>query len=634
MGLFKTLRPLLLVLAELLLLSIYATTRSRLAATLGEFSLFASGILDPVLAASTVLAYSLITAVAYDSLIIAALNGAWFYIVSTFIFGSRGGVFTLDGFTYFLSILVVGFYFIYVKMIRGDVLKYFPHSIAVLGRRRILGSRFFPAFLAIYFYALSASITPSFLLGKISGFNILVLQLLPINILFSSLSVYITSSCADSPIGLKDAITGCIGFAVASATGLLAVTVLASEFLWYFSVEVGYRLSDVVDLLGEGGLDLGFGIGVARKGKRLDPVKLPGLGAMGDDWYWGRLGVQLSINPEKLANTHVIVIGSSGMGKSTFVKNLVKELASREGLNIMIFDPHGEYIELAGLVGNVTLINPWDLGLNILHLGSRSPRERARRLSDIVAGFFNLGPIQRRALEDLIVETYRRKGILEEDRSTWSRQPPTLRDLVETCVEESSSKEVYASLLPYVRTLEETLSHGVEAGGVPSLLEGNVIVDLSSAPDDYAKLIYVDLILQQALGEMHKRGLNRRLVIVVEEAASLTRSRVLEEALSRLYMESRKFGFSIISVVQNPFTLPESIIMNSGVRVVFGLGEPRSISYVARLLSPGGPSEKLRLIEKTLSKLRPGYYMVSLLGSENIFLASKTYKPNRQGVAS
>ncbi|MGC9011353.1 ATP-binding protein [Thermogladius sp.] len=616
-------RALLLLVAELTLSAFYVYYFSKTGVSGGHLALFQVVALAPLVAVVVSVVYGLIASIVYTSVVLGALNSVWLYFLLVNFTGSAE-LASFDNLVYLATVAGISLYFVYSKLLHVDVLKYLAGSVSAIS---YVGKRGWAAFvepLPMYFYSLAVFNIVSYYASAVTDLPLNALPMLPANIVLGVVTAYIyTAVHADGRGGVQ--LVKAMELAAVSSSGLLAPAILLSELLYGLSVDVGYRFGGVSGLMSENGLNLGVGLGVARRGRRICPVELKGFEEPAEDWYWACLGVPLKLDPGRLVNSHMIVAGSSGMGKTTFVKSLVRDIASRGDVDVLVFDPHNEYVDLLETLG-ARSINPRQMGVNILYLGLSSPRERARRLADIVSSFFNLGPLQRRALEELIVKAYERKGIVDGDERTWTREPPSLRDLVEMCESEPSGKPSCSSILPYVKTLEEAFYQPQATRGGSWTLEGSAIINLSDIPDDYTRFIYVDTILQLVLSQMYSRSARRRLVIVLDEAALLMRSRAVEDVMSRLYMESRKFGFSVILVVQNPYLLPESIIVNSGIRVVFGLGEPRSVSYAARILSPGGPPGRSRLVEKTLANLKPGYYLVGLLGSENIFLATR-YKP-------
>ncbi|WP_440060085.1 ATP-binding protein [Thermogladius sp. 4427co] len=633
MSSFKPYRIFSLILIEIVLITIISNLpilfRLAPGGTRGLNGLLA-GVLSPVIFGVFAFGFFVLTAAVYRSVIIGFLNMSWFMFAAGLFKPPSLPLFTSDLILYLVPTFLVGGFIIYSKLFsKKEILAFLKPSFKTLRQIpwRHRSSLFFLAS-SIYFYTLSGLVFFAYLFSItfFPDLDIGIFESLPLNISLSLLILYILAL-----LEADETISAGLWLAVCSTAGVFSTPVLLSEGLFVLSTELGFKLSGIGEILSTKGVNLGFALGVARGGWKIDVLKIPGLGSGEEEWYWSKLFKPLTCDLRKLVNSHIIVVGASGTGKTTFVKSLVRELISSGEYNVLIFDPHNEYSDLS-VDKTVRVVDPRRIGLNILSLGSRSPVEKARIIADIIASFFSLGHLQRRALEGLIIEAYRRKGIIEEDKRTWILKPPSLGDLIEICLEESSKNPIYMSLMPYLESLKEAVLPG---GGIVEdidLLENSTVIDMSSISSDYMRLIYMDTVLQLALSEMYKRGLRKKLAIVIEEAGVFVKSRVIETALSRLYMESRKFGFSIVSIAQNPTLLPEAVIVNSGVRIVFGLGEPRSVAYASKLVAAGGPPSKTRFIEKTLTNLKPGYYLVSFLGNENIFLSVMSYRSICRGV--
>ena len=84
------------------------------------------------------------------------------------------------------------------------------------------------------------------------------------------------------------------------------------------------------------------------------------------------------IDFDQVSKTHLAVLGTTGSGKSHFVKSLIKKISSDDNVKIYIFDPHGEYadelpdalgkraVEVVNFEGNPKVITSGGEVVNIL----------------------------------------------------------------------------------------------------------------------------------------------------------------------------------------------------------------------------------------------------------------------------
>ena len=355
---------------------------------------------------------------------------------------------------------------------------------------------------------------------------------------------------------------------------------------------------------------LRIGISIARAVRRLRLRRTP-------RWVWATLYPRpLGLDPAKLNNMHVLIVGMSGSGKSTLAKNMIRA-AVRQGLNILIIDFHGEYGDVIKSVGG----EAWDASqasINILELDGASPRERASEVADLIQAALGLGNLQRVMLEQAIEEAYVERGIIHEKPTTWNREPPTLLSvatLVRRWASQATSRSEQArlnSLAMYLDLLSKTF-HSQTSVSVESLLSRPVAVMLNTLPGDHVRVIYAETLLRKIAAVMYRSAPVKPLLIVVEEAHRLSRRfRKRRSLLARLLAESRKYNVGFITISQQPLDLEDAVVANSAVRAVFTLQEPRNLEYAVRLLGGSADPGTSSLLRETVRTLPRGNAVVSV----------------------
>jgi len=334
-----------------------------------------------------------------------------------------------------------------------------------------------------------------------------------------------------------------------------------------------------------------------------------------ETWFFRRTDQHIYVKLEDLNTPHIVIIGVSGTGKTTLVKHLVLESSGVYGYRFLIIDPHGEYSDLAADVP-CKVIDASKYSINPLVLENVSPRDRALQLSHVIASIFKLGFIQRKLLEEVIMKAYANKGITERPE-TWSLEPPTLKDLVKTCKELSELNPEYLRVLPYLSLISESLGEG-QPLSVGDLLQGNSIVDLSKVSSDFAKAILVETLLYMIINRMY-RAKRIPLQLVIDEIRHVMPRALGMELLSRIFMESRKFGFSTIVVSQDIKRIPKALLNNAGLRVIFALNEPESIKIAAGIIG-GAVKTKSMCVSEALRSLKQYKFLVHATGSENTYI--------------
>ncbi len=347
----------------------------------------------------------------------------------------------------------------------------------------------------------------------------------------------------------------------------------------------------------------------------------------GKTWYWRKHVEPVTIDPYSNPNPHISIFGASGTGKSSLAKTIIYQLYRNHGVNFLIIDHHNEYLDLVEyLGGEVNILDAEKAAINPLDLEGRSPRQRAIELADIIQSIFSLGYIQRNTVEEIIIETYRRKGILEDNESTWSIPAPTFYDVLRTLDDliETSPSDQYRALLkrirPYIRMLLSNVFLETRIS-LTELLSKPTIILLATLPSDQARALYLDTLLYKIINAMYQMGY-RRTAIVVDEAHHLFRRTRSKALISRLLMESRKYGLCLIVIVQQPLDVNESVILNTYIRTVFNIREHRNLDYIARSITGYTLQSTINAIKLAVANL-PKHYSILNIGDKLLIVDTK-----------
>ncbi|MEM1628798.1 MAG: type IV secretory system conjugative DNA transfer family protein, partial [Desulfurococcaceae archaeon] len=148
-----------------------------------------------------------------------------------------------------------------------------------------------------------------------------------------------------------------------------------------------------------------------------------------------------------------------------------------------------------------------------------------------------------------------------------------------------------------------------------------VVVDLSGLSSDFARALYVEALLYMVVNKMYlSKGGAVPVQIVIDEARSIMPRELGMELLSRLFMESRKFGFSMVIISQEITRIPKPLINNAGLRVFFILNEPESIELAAKIIAGGHAREKILPITAMLRSLEQHNFILHVTGVDDIYV--------------
>ncbi|AFZ27224.1 putative ATPase [Cylindrospermum stagnale PCC 7417] len=282
------------------------------------------------------------------------------------------------------------------------------------------------------------------------------------------------------------------------------------------------------------------------------------------------LGEKCWWNPAKLRNGHVVLLGTSGSGKTQTLKSLAYELPSLfPEIKIVLCDFHGD-LNLPGEAcyrldaESAHGLNPLVLDLDPKGGG---PDLQAIAVSAILRKSLKMGDNQQGLTLNAFISCYENRGIFQKERSTWTKEPPTFADLeveLHNRVEDGC-KDSEKLLLK----LAATFKYGIFSKLQPSINFPLVRFDLSSlAKVPGLSAIAAETLLKQLL-DSHKlqgeiEGKIPRCYVVIDECKEVKSS----DTLARISSEARKFGLALIVASQRDAHISGEVLANSSTKIL------------------------------------------------------------------
>jgi len=264
--------------------------------------------------------------------------------------------------------------------------------------------------------------------------------------------------------------------------------------------------------------------------------------------------IPIIIDPFELSNPNILVLGTSGGGKSYTIKLLLMR-EFLEGVDINIIDPQAEYTDLCSTFKGKSVkiapdsdnvINPMDL------MGQPLEEKKLSLLAFFRVLLGELTEGQRAILDDAIDGTYEDVGITK-DPKTWSRKPPMLESLYDHIVPLTRSEKeiIYKPAMSIVNRLKSYVSGPLKFLNQQTKIEiDNRVIsfDVRDIPD-IGKGPIMFLILEYVYNQMKKS--RKRKVLVIDEAWSIFSAGEEGEYILRLVKTCRKFNLSLIMITQD-----------------------------------------------------------------------------------
>lgn len=333
-------------------------------------------------------------------------------------------------------------------------------------------------------------------------------------------------------------------------------------------------------------------------------------------WFWRKTTGNLHVDLGELPNMHIVIFGSTGMGKTSLAKSIITQSYMLYSYNFIVIDRHNEYIDLVHVLDDKinivdalnASINPFELSQNV------SPRQRAMELADTIKAIFNLGYIQRNILEEIFIKAYELKGILQDDPLTWSKSPPSFHDVldvIEYLSQDSEYKAYVQRVSPYIKILaHDVFSHTKVS--FYELLNTPSIITIASLPSEQIKSLYVETFLHRLLNTMYTTRINNKVLLVIDEAHTIFKRERSKALINKFFMESRKYGIGIIAITQQPLDTSDAVLANTSLKIIFRINEPRNLDYISRTLAGYHDYLKIQAIKLVLSTLTKHIAVVNI----------------------
>ena len=307
-------------------------------------------------------------------------------------------------------------------------------------------------------------------------------------------------------------------------------------------------------------------------------------------------------NEEKYKNANMCVFGTSGAGKSFYIKlNILRYRLM--GIEQYIIDSEREYSKICEeLEGEILKIGPTaDSYINILEIREDSLEEGrgylATKISRLI-GFFNLifgemNEEEKAIIEEKLIEMYKRKGITFDDNSLYEykelnnkikkifksgTQMPILSDLYNILDEEADTQKFKIKLIPFVKGSLKFFNNYSNINFHNKLIVAD-IYDLGEENFKYGIYLFTEIFWDRI-----KKDREIKKAIYIDEIWRLigaTSNKEVASFIYKIFKTIRKYGGSAVAATQDIsdlFSLEDgifgkSILNNSSIKTFFSLEE-------------------------------------------------------------
>ncbi len=308
-------------------------------------------------------------------------------------------------------------------------------------------------------------------------------------------------------------------------------------------------------------------------------------------------------NTNKYKNANMCIFGSSGAGKSFYIKLLTLRFRIL-GIEQYIIDPDREYTKLCeNLNGTLLKLGPSSKSyINIFDIREESLEEGesgylATKISKLV-GFFNLifgnnNEEEKAILEEKLIEVYQEKGITFDDNSLYklnskkinikpifkeSKDMPILEDFYHILEKDSKTQKMKTKLIPFVKGSLNFFNHYTNI----ELNNKFIVADVYELGEENLK--YGLFLFTELFWDKIKKDRKIKKAIYLDEIWRLigvTSNKEVASFIYKIFKTIRKYGGSGVAITQDVsdlFSLEngnygKSILNNSEIKTFFSLEE-------------------------------------------------------------
>ncbi len=285
---------------------------------------------------------------------------------------------------------------------------------------------------------------------------------------------------------------------------------------------------------------------------------------------------------------HLMIVGQSGMGKTTCLINICKQSVEQNCFPI-VFSFHQDIDErFAKLFERVRLIECNNLGYNPLAIakdrtGERSYLDVASNLRDIFAAIYpELGDVQLGSIREAIKESYEEKG--------WSKsaeniaEAPRFGRFLEILEDKAKKEKKLETLLMRLRELRDYGLFDITSSE-QSILTFNepVLIKLHTTQNELVQRAFSFLNLYAIYKEMFYQGLKQRLerLIIFDEAHRAAKLVLI----SKMVQEARKYGIGIVLASQQAVDFDDKLFNLIGTYLVLHLTDKDAKALVKNVFT-------------------------------------------------
>jgi len=295
-------------------------------------------------------------------------------------------------------------------------------------------------------------------------------------------------------------------------------------------------------------------------------------------------------------NRHVGIFGSTGSGKTTMAKNIIRQL-HRKGIPFLIFDWEKSYRNLIREFPDIRVytvgndIHP--IFLNFLSVPPGIKYDEYMKSIISVLSEDYIGGIG----ADTMLLNYMEMAF-EETRN------PFFEDLKQIVLREINRdmgrrgrltgrsglwKETVSRQISFIsKGAAGTVINSRKHFPIEKLFSRPIVLEFGNLKSTHDRKFFIHVILNWlSIYSQYCGILSEKLkqVLIFEEFHNIVMKGKEDNMVSCLFRESRKYGIGLVAIDQTPSEIPNSIFANMNAKISFSLGTSQDISSMAKAMN-------------------------------------------------
>ena len=329
---------------------------------------------------------------------------------------------------------------------------------------------------------------------------------------------------------------------------------------------------------------------------------------------WGT-DVDFYVDAQEVLRKHMLIIGTTGSGKSYFAKRFVSRIFKTDAVDkIFVLDPHGEYYDdLVSLLGKSEDIEHVEFPDTLFPLTGDEVVELLKEsgFADMVSGNSKEVKRNRSLLMKYFKPSLRLTHLKEKTLEEIIGKIDTEEGEVWQTFSDTYGEEVLTNQPQVWRLMNDSLN-----------LEGKKIVvyDFRNISDATTRVNIAGLILQEIFNRKKRNPKGEEFLVVLEEAHNFAPEKGygdvsastgnLALVMSRkIAAEGRKFGIGLVTITQRPAQVSKYVLAQMNTQAMFRTVNSSDLSAISTYVEyTGGETVSL------LPQLTVGQAVFSGLG--------------------